>query len=414
MKILHVVGGELSSGASIGALNLHEKLLKNNIKSFILTNSKNNTRKKTHIFFLYKNYYIRNFIYTLINYLPKLFYNLKKNISFTFNLAGHDITKLKIYKEADIIHLHWIGKSIIDIDVLPKIRKPIVWTFRDMWPMTGGCHYTLSCNNYKKTCGNCPQLNSNEKHDLSYFSQKKKIKIIKKIKNIHYVTVSNWLKKKALESKIFKQEKVNYINNTINCDFFKKISIHKYKNLNINKEKKILLYGAQNVMAQYKGFEIFIDSLKYLNKEKFHLLIFGKIWDFNLLIKSNVKYDYLGYIENKKLLRDIYSLADIFIAPSIQDAFPKTFAEAMLCETPVVCFENNSISDVVRHKKEGYIAKKLSPQDLAKGISWVAKNQTDKMNKECRKHILQNYNSADTASSYINLYKRILNLKNEY
>jgi hypothetical protein len=67
------------------------------------------------------------------------------------------------------------------MDVLPKIRKPIVWTFRDMWPMTGGCHYTLSCNNYKKTCGNCPQLNSNEKHDLSYFSQKKKIKIVKKI-----------------------------------------------------------------------------------------------------------------------------------------------------------------------------------------------------------------------------------------
>ena len=74
MKILHVVGGELNSGASIGALNLHEKLLKNNIKSFVLTNSKISTRKKSHIFFLYKNYYIRNFIYILINYLPKIFY----------------------------------------------------------------------------------------------------------------------------------------------------------------------------------------------------------------------------------------------------------------------------------------------------------------------------------------------------
>jgi glycosyltransferase involved in cell wall biosynthesis len=411
MKILHVIGGELNSGASIGALNLHKKLRKNNIDSFVLTNAKSSIDSDPYTYSISKSHNIKNFFYRVINFLPKIFYSLPKNISFSFALIGHDISKTEIFKKADIIHLHWVGKSMLNLNTLPEIKKPIIWTFRDMWPMTGGCHYSLSCKNYKKTCNSCPQLNSKNKNDLSTSAQNKKIEVIKNTKDIHFVTVSRWLKKKALSSKIFKNQKVFSINNTIDCDFFKKVKPAHFNKLKIDKNKKILLYGAQNIMAKYKGFEIFMEALKNLDKDKYHLLIFGKIWNFDLLNKNDIAYDYLGFIENKIILREIYSMSDIFIASSIQDAFPKSFAEAMLCETPVVCFNNNSISDVIRHKKNGYVAKDISVNDFAKGINWLAKNQNEKMKKECRKFILKNYNSNESVKLYIKLYKKILKLK---
>ena len=57
------------------------------------------------------------------------------------------------------------------------------------------------------------------------------------------------------------------------------------------------------------------------------------------------------------------------------------------------------------------MAKDISVNDFAKGINWLAKNQNEKMKKECRKFILKNYNSNESVKLYIKLYKKILKLK---
>ena len=46
-----------------------------------------------------------------------------------------------------------------------------------------------------------------------------------------------------------------------------------------------------------------------------------------------------------------YACADMFVASSIQDAWPKTFAEAIYCGTPVICFDKTSLSEVVEHNE---------------------------------------------------------------
>ena len=85
------------------------------------------------------------------------------NHLFEIDLAntGTDITKLREFKEADIIHLSWINQGMLSLKGIRKILdsgKPVVWTMHDIWPATGICHITLNCLRYQSACGNCRLL----------------------------------------------------------------------------------------------------------------------------------------------------------------------------------------------------------------------------------------------------------------
>ena len=70
---------------------------------------------------------------------------------------------------ADIVHLHWICAGFIRIETLAKFDPPIIWTMHDMWPFTGGCHYSGDCEKYGLACGGCPQLDSEKERDTSHW-----------------------------------------------------------------------------------------------------------------------------------------------------------------------------------------------------------------------------------------------------
>ena len=109
----------------------------------------------------------------------------------------------------------------------------------------------------------------------------------------------------------------------------------------------------------------------------------------------------------------IYSSADLFVASSIQEAFGKTWAEAMACETPVVCFDNTCASEIIDHKINGYVAKNNNSKELKEGIEWLS-NQTDKENykRDRARNRTIEFDAKFIAKKYIDLYKNVLN--NDY
>ena len=171
------------------------------------------------------------------------------------------------------------------------------------------------------------------------------------------------VKKKAENSNVLNQFKIKKIDNNIDIKNLKLISKKDARKiLNISTKKKIILYGAQNPQSKRKGWEIFIDTLKKMDKSEYYLLIFGNFWSENILKKIGIEFKNLGYINDKNQLNTIYSAADLFVASSIADAWPKTFAEAMACGLPVVCFKNTSISEIVDHKINGFVVDKFSSE----------------------------------------------------
>ena len=122
--------------------------------------------------------------------------------------------------------------------------------------ITGGCHYTLGCNKFISKC-DAVQLSSNFNYDLSTFIQNRKIKHYNK--KIKFVVNSKWMKNMASKSSIFKNFEVLTFFPSFDIEnFFEEYNNNFFKTYNINKHKKIILYGAQNIEAKYKGFKYFL------------------------------------------------------------------------------------------------------------------------------------------------------------
>ena len=407
MKVLHIVAGDLNGGAARGAYWLHLGLKELGVNSKVFTSSKTTLNDDSVISTTQtKKGKLFNIFRGQIELLIVKFY--KNKLIFSTGLFGVDFTKTKEYKEADIIHLHWINGGFVNMKHLSKIDKPIVWTIRDMWPMTGGCHYAMECEKYKTGCGSCEQLQSNSNYDLSKFILNRKKKFLPKSMKI--VGISSWLSGEAKKSTLFKKFDVRTIGNNINTKDFFPLDKEVAKNiLGIQTDKKIILVGSTSLKDFYKGFGKYLEAIKLVDKDTYFLTFFGNI-DKNIIDGLGFEYKSFGYLNDNISLRLVYSCANVFIAPSLMDAFGKTLAESMACRTPVVCFDATGPKDIVTHKVDGYKATPFESEDLANGIEWVLNaDNYDELCQNARKKVLKEFDSVVVAKKYSELYKEVLN-----
>jgi glycosyltransferase involved in cell wall biosynthesis len=408
MKILNISAAHSKSGAGIAAETTHKALLEKGINSKLLFINYDNNSLSDQIYSyeisIFKK--IKRKLYTFLDKNLLLIYPKRENEIFSISLFGLKHKNDLIFNWADIIHLHWINHGFIDISEINKWDKPVIWTIRDMWPFTGGCHYSFDCNKYITGCGKCDHLKSKLKNDLSFFMNKYKKNVFSK-SNIKWVAVSSWLATKAISSNILKNNEISIIHSGIDSSNYfiveKKIARLKF---NFPIDRKILLIGATNINDKYKGF-YFIK--KIINEIKDNVLVVsfgnGKI-EQNDFIHEVVN---IGYIDNSKDLNLLYNSADIFIAPSICEAFGKTFAEAQSCGLPVLCFNNTGPMDIIEHYKTGYLAEYLSHIDLLKGYNYLMNNSLDKsyISERAKKLFSINY----IIQNYIDLYKTVIDEK---
>ena len=408
LNVLHVVAGGLSGGAARGAFWLHQGLREIGVDSNLLISGRNTLGADGVVSYSQGNLgKLARIVTAKLDALPNLFFK-NKNI-FSSGLIGFDFTKTKEYKRADVVNLHWINGGFVDIKLLKKIDKPIVWTMRDMWPMTGGCHYSLDCVNYQTGCGHCPQLDRRGKYDLSRYVLQRKKRYIPD--DITLVGISTWLSDCAGKSELFENRKILTISNNINTDEFFPLDKGMARNiLGIETHKKIVLVGSTSLKDFYKGFSKFLDATTSLDTSDFLLCFFGNV-DADIVEKLGFEYKIFGRLGDEISMRLVYSCADVFVAPSIQEAFGKTIAESMACGTPVVCFDATGPQDIVDHKVNGYMATPFDPKDLANGIRWVV---YDSDYSELANSAVNKANSAFNASTiakqYLELYMDLTKL----
>jgi len=412
MKVLHLIAGDLTGGAARGAYWLHKALVNLGVDSRILTNSKF-TFGDDRVYSIATNKIgkLISFVKAQLDSNLQILYPKRKRAIFSTGLFGFDFTKTKLYKEADIIHLHWINAGFINIKHLSKVNKPIVWTIRDMWPFTGGCHYSMGCENYKTDCGNCRQLNSNFKYDLSWWILKRKKKYLPK--HMKIVGISPWITEEAKKSELFKNFDVRYIFNNVNANDFYPIEKDLAREiLGIKTNKKIILAGAQSLKDFYKGFDKFIEAIKLLDKNKYVLCFLGNL-DEKIIKGLGFEYKSFGFLFDTISLRAVYSSSDVFVAPSLMEAFGKTLAEAMACGTPVVCFDATGPRYIVDHKINGYKAEPFDSGDLKNGIEWILslnEKEYKQLSHDAREKVLKEFDSPIVAKRYIELYREMLNV----
>ena len=403
MNILHISGANSKSGAGGAALITHNALLELGVKSKILFLAEENSINDNIISYQSISIVnkIKRKIVSLLERSPTWFYRNKGKQLFSTALFGLSLKSLEIFKWADIIHIHWANHGFIDIAEMAKWNKPIIWTLRDMWAFTGGCHYSFECTKYIQTCGSCPSLKSKKSNDLSTLVFRRKKKYLSKA-NIHWVAISNWMKRRAEESSICNGSSIPVIFSGIDTKIFHNLNsaeVRHYFNLPLN--KKIILIGAADLTENYKGIDFITSVLKQISSD-YVIATFGR-GEINSKIFAQQIFNF-GYIESAIELNKLYNVADLFFAPSIAEAFGKTIAEAQSCGVPVVGFRNTGPEDIVEHLKTGYLANYKDGNDLLKGLLYCLDNSFDKGYIRERARRLFDINVI--AEKYIELYDK--------
>ncbi|MCC5888292.1 MAG: glycosyltransferase [Gammaproteobacteria bacterium] len=408
MRVVHLIAGDLTVGAHLGAHLLHKGLVKIGVDSWVLTTdvsefldervvSVRSERWKQHL-----GRWRRR-----AEEFPRLIYPGRPKTTFSTGLFGGSLRNHPLIRSADVVNLHWVARDLLRVTEIRRLNKPIVWTLRDMWPFTGGCHYSLDCFAWRQGCGSCPQLSSSWEFDLSTLLQSIKRSAIPD--SMICVGISSWISACAAESSIFSKNKIVTIPNCVDLDvYFPESKRESKTDLGLDPNVPVVLLGAAHVDDYYKGFDLFLAGVDNLVREKAQVVVFGEVPP---SVRSALPESALctGFIRDSGLMRKLYSSADVFVAPSRQEAFGKTLVEAMACATPVVGFGVSGPMDIVVHGQTGYLAKPFSSGELWEGIWWVLENTgSSGLGIAARRRALEEYSPEQAAYRYRDVYESLL------
>ena len=222
MRVLIVNTSEKAGGAAVAANRLMDALNNNGIKAKMLVRDK--VTDDITVVGLPRSFRMQwNFLWERWCIFCRLHFSRKNLFTLDIANAGYDITSLPEFKEADIIHLHWVNQGMLSLKTIRKIissGKPVVWTMHDIWPASSICHLTLGCHHYNNGCGNCKYLPGNGgKNDLSAKIWKKKQKVYNS-GALSFVTCSRWLAAEARLSGLLAGHRIETIPNPIDTHVY--------------------------------------------------------------------------------------------------------------------------------------------------------------------------------------------------
>jgi len=413
LKIVIVSSSDLYGGAARAAYRLHRSLINNDIDSTMVVQNK-----------VSNDYTVigpSSKLGTLINRLrPALDHIVMKLIGSKVLFSSSYLPFSSVVDKVNsinpsIVHLHWVAGGTLRVEDLEKINAPIVWNCQDMWPFTGGCHYDDNCEEYKKKCGNCKISHSNTADFLSGRVFARKQKVYSKIHQLTVVGVSKWITNCVKQSSLFKNKKVLNIPNCFNTSLFKPIDKNLVKDLfNIPKDKQVILFGAMNSLSDSrKGAKELFEAIALLDIENTIFVVAGSGKPKESL---GLKYPvyFIDSLKDEVSLPLLYNIANVMVVPSLQENLANSLIESLSCGIPVVAFDIGGNSDIVEHKKNGYLAKAIDSKDMAFGIEWILNNKKyDDLSNSARQKVLNDFDSKVVVKQYVDLYKTILKDNND-
>jgi glycosyltransferase involved in cell wall biosynthesis len=307
----------------------------------------------------------------------------------------------------DVINLHWIGGLLDWGSFFARApHVPIVWRLADMGVLTGGCHYDQGCGRFARGCGKCPQLGSTNELDLSKRIWMDKAMSLRR--EIHLVGTSRWIAGEARKSGVFPNVEVSIIPNGLDIEEFAPRDKGFCRDLwGIGRDANVVLFAAESVANIRKGFAHLADALAGMRGIENLLLV--SVGGGQCDLPAGLNHLPLGRVNNDRMLSTIYSAADVFVIPSLQESFGQTVIESLACGTPVVGFASGGIVDMVRPGETGWLAPTGDTAGLREAILESLRDpRRQAMGQHCRRVAVEEYSLDVQARAYLQLYETLL------
>lgn len=409
MKVLHLSSSDLNGGAARASMRLHQALLKIGIDSELWVDEKISDLPTV---FQPESRLDRILtkIRPYLGQLPKFFSKKRERSFLSFALLPSKWVKRINRSNADLVHLHWINREMLSIRDIRAIKKPIVWTFHDMWPFCGAEHYSENDDwetGYSVQVA-LPALSKNHVLDRWVWNRKNKYWC----DNITIVAPSKWLADCTQRSPLTSKWQTKIIPNGLDTTSWTPIDrVAARQILKLPIDKKLILFGALGGHAdKRKGFSLLRDALEHLRESgnEYELVIFGQSRPSQEVIQGFITH-YMGHLHDDASLRLTYSAANVMVVPSRQEVFGQTATEALACGTPITAFNIGGLKDIVDHGNNGYLATPYDTLDLQKCIiQAIALSRLQDSQTRVANSIRDKVLDTNVARLHENLYQRVI------
>jgi glycosyltransferase involved in cell wall biosynthesis len=272
---------------------------------------------------------------------------------------GRLLAETKEFRDADVVHYHLIHNQVISLYDLKWLfgLKPSVWTFHDPWPLTGHCIHPMGCEGWLNGCRPCPFLDrlfplADDHADRMWRAKKRLFSEL----DLDVVVASDWMRDRVRRSPVTSHlQNVHVIPFGIDTRLFapddEKASSR--RRLGIPESDFVVLFRAS--LWDVKGLPYIIDALGARQPTRpTTLLTLGERG-----LVQGLRRDYriveLGWVDDEALYPLVFSACDVFLMPSLAEAFGFMAVEAMAAGRPAVCFEGTALP-AVTHAPECGIA----------------------------------------------------------
>jgi len=279
-------------------------------------------------------------------------------------------------EKGDVVHIHWINNNAISIEDFRKIPKGSIVTLHDEWLFSGAEHYSSGFKGNDEIVSGYKGVGFRVDHLVNKWCWNRKYNAIGHRNDLLITAPSNWMVEQAKKSPILSNKRIFLLPNPIDTEIFCPMSEGEKgqfrKSLGIGPDQFVFVFGAVSLENNpLKGgaelrdaMGILHDRLPDYERRRITLVTFGDSGTKDNDHFSGFEVVRLGKV-NQHRLRDIYGSGDFTLVPSQVEAFGQVAAESLSCGTPVVCFGNSGLLDIVEDGKNGFLAKDKSIRDLA-------------------------------------------------
>lgn len=297
--------------------------------------------------------------------------------------------------EPDVVVVGNLHNTQRPVEILQVIsaRFLTLYVMHDQWLVTGRCAYTGSCLKYAQACdGECPTWDAYPtlapEKIFGAFQEKR---YLLESPKFFVVADSKWLSEWSTEASGSRHKlqtdrslssgltsngasTFGHIHYGLDTDIFKpKDSAMLRKQLGLPEDKFIIISGSQSLEDTRKGSGLLVEALELIDSDNIYLVCFGG----GTTLSEKLDTHFTGFVEDPEVLAWYYAAADLFVGPSLEEAFGQTFIEAAACGTPAIGFEVGGVPSAITHNISGKLVTEVSAPALAETILALMENPAE-------------------------------------
>ena len=320
----------------------------------------------------------------------------------SLNLLPSFLGKRIALPSTGITHLHWVHGEMMSISEIPRLPGIPVWTLHDGWALGGSKHFAL-------------------KENLSYFGRLLDSSIRNRKKrhwanwNVQLIAMCEEMRREAEAHPVLGRLPCEVLPNSVDSREFFRVE-NAREALGIGADERVVLFVyAGKLFERVKGFDVVehtLRSVKSSGNEKLTLVVIGgpagpeENHSWGRLLRP-------GYVCDPKRMREWYSAADLFLAPSRYEPFGNAVIEAAACGLPCIAFRLGGPADTIDNNVSGIL---VDPEDVtayaeaAQSLLRQDEKRTS-MGVAARERVRRLYSRDVVAARHLKLYRRLIDAR---